>query len=155
MLPEADIFTLFYEPEAVSQVIRSHRVTASFLNPLRRFHRQLLPLMPFALGRFDLRDYDRAFVLPGEEDFGITPVEALASGKPVIALGRDGVLDSVSDGVSGVFFSEPSERSLEGAVRRFEAMEHSSVPLLQQHAARFSESVFIEAMTALIQADGR
>lgn len=58
MLPEADIFTLFYDPDNVSPLIRSRRVTASFLNPLRRFHRGLLPLMPLALESFDLRSYD-------------------------------------------------------------------------------------------------
>lgn len=58
LLPEADLFTLFYEPERVSEVIRSRRVTASFLNPLRRWHRWTLPLMPVALEQFDLRGYD-------------------------------------------------------------------------------------------------
>jgi glycosyltransferase involved in cell wall biosynthesis len=58
LLPEADIFTLFYDPERVSPVIREHKVTASFLNPLRRSYRSLLPLMPMALEQFDLREYD-------------------------------------------------------------------------------------------------
>jgi glycosyltransferase involved in cell wall biosynthesis len=58
MLPDADIFTLFYDPERVSPLIRSKNVQASFLNPLRRFHRGLLPLMPLALESFDLRGYD-------------------------------------------------------------------------------------------------
>src|SRR4051794_8130982 len=58
MLPDADIFTLFYDPDAVSSTIRSHRITTSFLNPLKRFHRHLLPVMPFALEQFDLRSYD-------------------------------------------------------------------------------------------------
>jgi glycosyltransferase involved in cell wall biosynthesis len=58
MLPEADIFTLFYDPERVSPLIRSRNVQASFLNPLRRFHRGMLPLMPMALEAFDLRSYD-------------------------------------------------------------------------------------------------
>jgi glycosyltransferase involved in cell wall biosynthesis len=56
--PEADIFTLFYDPDSVSPLIRSHRVKASFLNPLRRAYRSLLPLMPMALEDFDLRGYD-------------------------------------------------------------------------------------------------
>ena len=56
--PDADIFTLFYDPESVSPLIRSKRVTASFLNPLRRVYRSLLPLMPMALESFDLRGYD-------------------------------------------------------------------------------------------------
>ena len=58
LLPEADIFTLFYDPERVSPIIRSHKVTASFLNPLRRGYRSLLPLMPMALESLDLRGYD-------------------------------------------------------------------------------------------------
>jgi glycosyltransferase involved in cell wall biosynthesis len=58
ILPDADIFTLFYDPEQISDTIRSHRVISSFLNPLRRSYRSLLPLMPLALEGFDLRDYD-------------------------------------------------------------------------------------------------
>ena len=58
LLPDADIFTLFYDPDRVSPVIREHKVTASFLNPLRRSYRSLLPLMPMALENFDLREYD-------------------------------------------------------------------------------------------------
>jgi glycosyltransferase involved in cell wall biosynthesis len=58
MLPDADIFTLFYDPARVSPLIRSKNVQASFLNPLKRFHRGLLPLMPLALEAFDLRSYD-------------------------------------------------------------------------------------------------
>src|ERR1039458_3015954 len=58
LLPDADIFTLFYDPRAVSPEIRRHNVTASFLNPLRRYYRELLPLMPLALEQFDLRGYD-------------------------------------------------------------------------------------------------
>jgi glycosyltransferase involved in cell wall biosynthesis len=58
LLPNADIFTLFYEPDRISPTIRSHRITTSFLQPLRRHHRSLLPLMPMALESFDLRGYD-------------------------------------------------------------------------------------------------
>jgi glycosyltransferase involved in cell wall biosynthesis len=58
VFPEADIFTLFYDPETVSPTIRSHTVKASFLNPLRRVYRSMLPLMPMALEDFDLRSYD-------------------------------------------------------------------------------------------------
>jgi hypothetical protein len=58
LLPDADIFTLFYDPASVSPEVRRHKVTASFLNPLRRCYRQLLPLMPLALEQFDLRGYD-------------------------------------------------------------------------------------------------
>jgi len=58
LFPEADIFTLFYDPETISPLIRSHTVKASFLNPLRGVYRSLLPLMPIALEDFDLRSYD-------------------------------------------------------------------------------------------------
>jgi glycosyltransferase involved in cell wall biosynthesis len=58
LLPDADIFTLFYDPGRVSDTIRSHRVEASFLQPFRQHYRSLLPLMPLALESFDLREYD-------------------------------------------------------------------------------------------------
>jgi glycosyltransferase involved in cell wall biosynthesis len=58
MLPQADIFTLFYDPARVSPYIRSRNVHTSFLDPLKRFHRGLLPAMPMALEAFDLRSYD-------------------------------------------------------------------------------------------------
>jgi glycosyltransferase involved in cell wall biosynthesis len=58
LCPGADIFSLFYDPAKVSETIRSRRVTPSFLNPLRKWYRSLLPLMPMALESFDLRGYD-------------------------------------------------------------------------------------------------
>jgi glycosyltransferase involved in cell wall biosynthesis len=58
LLPEADLFTLFYDPNRVSRTIRSRVVHTSFLQPLRRQYRSLLPLMPMALENFDLSDYD-------------------------------------------------------------------------------------------------
>jgi glycosyltransferase involved in cell wall biosynthesis len=60
LLPDADVFTLFYDPDRVSETIRSHRVRASFLQPFRKAYRSLLPLMPLALESFDLREYDLA-----------------------------------------------------------------------------------------------
>lgn len=326
LLPGADIFTLFYDPRAVSPEIRRHKVTASFLNPLRRHYRQLLPLMPLALEQFDLRGYDlvvssesgpakgvltssstrhicychtpmryiwdlypaysndwlprwkralfaplsnylrlwdfasaarvdefiansenvrrriqkawrrearvvyppvavenfywrepedyylvvaelvaykrvdiavrafsrlgrrlrivgegpefkrlkriagpltefcgrvpdedlrsllsrcRALVVPGEEDFGITPVEALASGKPVIALGRGGTLESVPTAapLGGVLYDEPDEAQLVAAVQRFELIEAHIRPRdLQGWADQFSEARFLAQM---------
>jgi glycosyltransferase involved in cell wall biosynthesis len=58
MFPDADLFTLFYDPSAVSETIRSHTVTASHLNPFRRVYRSLLPFMPSALESLDLSGYD-------------------------------------------------------------------------------------------------
>src|SRR5260370_39318283 len=61
----------------------------------------------------------RALIFPGEEDFGITPVEAQASGRPVIAYGAGGALSTIIEGETGVFFAEQTVDSLEDAVRGF------------------------------------
>lgn len=97
--------------------------------------------------------HSRALLVPGEEDFGIAPVEALASGKPVIALGRGGVLESVPaiNPRAGFFYSEPGEHRLEQAVRSFERQEKEISPAtLQMHAARFSRETFARAMSKIL-----
>jgi glycosyltransferase involved in cell wall biosynthesis len=326
LLPDADIFTLFCDPATLSPELRGHRITTSFLNPLRRGYRSLLPLMPMALESFDLRGYDlvvssesgpakgvitpsstrhicychtpmrylwdlypayrnewtksrwkraamtplsnylrlwdyasaarvdrfvansenvrqriwktyrreaevayppvavdsfyyqpaedyylivselvaykridsavrhftesgrrlriagagpeygalragagknveflgrvsdgelrellarcRALLLPGEEDFGMTAVEALASGKPVIALGRGGALETVP-AFGGVFYDEPAE--IGGAIARFEAGEAAFRPAeLQAWSRRFSEAEFARKMAEIL-----
>ena len=76
LYPQADIFTLFYDPESVSPLIRSHHVTASFLNPFRKHYRSLLPLMPMALEHLDLRDYDLIISSesgPAQRDYFVFP----------------------------------------------------------------------------------
>lgn len=331
IFPEADIFTLFYNPGRVSQVIRSHQVKVSFLNPLQRYYRTLLPLMPLALESLDLRGYDlvissesgpakgvltssntthicychspmrylwdlypayfhdwtcsrirralmaplanylrlwdyasaarvdafvansqnvqrriwktyrrpsrviyppvavdkfynrpseeyylivselvsykriddavrcfsrtgrrlrivgdgpeyarlrkgakeniefcgrvsdaelselysrcRALIMPGEEDFGIVPVEAIASGKPVIALGRGGVLESVpqQNPSAGFFYAQPGDEYLGAAIERFETEEHLLSPkAIQASAARFDEAQFERSIRRFI-----
>jgi glycosyltransferase involved in cell wall biosynthesis len=328
IFPDADIFTLFYDPESVPALIRTKNVKASFLNPFKKFHRSLLPLMPMALEQFDLRSYDlvissesgpakgvlissttrhlcychtpmrylwelypayrtefhqslasrvllapitnylrtwdyttaarvdtfmansrnvkrriwktyrrkshvvyppvpvesfhhsttsdyflivsemvaykrlnyavrtfarngrrlkivgegpeyprlrklaakniefcgrvpdhelrelyaksTAFLMPGEEDFGMTMVESLASGKPVIALGRGGAMDIVGNGC-GVLYAEPTEACLEDALRAFERVE----PFIDQaqlkiRAAAFSEAMFEHHFLAVV-----
>jgi len=331
LLPEADLFTLFYDPERVSPAIRARNVRASFLNPLRRHYRSLLPLMPMALEHFDLRGYDlvvshesgpakgvltgsatrhvcychtpmrylwelypaylrewtgsrwkralmapvtsylrlwdfasaarvdefiassdnarrriwktyrrdaevihpgvpvetfywkepedyylvvselvaykrvdtavalfsrntrrlrvvgdgpefrrlkamarpnvefcgrvpdqdlrelyarcRALLMPAEEDFGITAVEALASGKAVIALGRGGVLETVPEEnpQAGILYDQTNEERLSEAIRRFESIEQTIQPrALQSVAARFSESEFRKKFTRVL-----
>jgi glycosyltransferase involved in cell wall biosynthesis len=329
LLPDADIFTLFCDRSRLSPILERHKITASFLNPLRRYHRSLLPLMPMALENFDLRDYDlvissesgpakgvvtsshtahicychtpmrylwelypayrnewtasrwkraamtplsnylrlwdyasaarvdqfiansrnvrtriwktyrresdvvyppvdidsfyskpasdyflivselvpykridtavrlfartgrhlriagdgpeyrrlrglaksnieflgrvpdrdlrelyarcRALLLPGEEDFGITPVEALASGKPVIAFGRGGALETVPE-FGGVFYDRATEDSLADAIERFEAMEPAiRATDLQVCAQPFSEAEFARKIGGILE----
>lgn len=331
LLPDAHIFTLFYDPEGVSPAIRSHRVQSSFLQPFRKAYRSLLPLMPMALESFDLRAYDlvissesgpakgvitssttrhvcychtpmrylwdlypayrnewtrsrvkralmapvanylrlwdyaaaarvdefvansenvgrriwktyrresavvappvevesfywkpaedyylivselvaykrldaairvfarngrklrvvgqgpefrslqrlaagniefcgrasdaelrelysrcRAFLMPGEEDFGITAVEALASGKPVIAFGRGGARETVPAGepLGGLLYEEATEEGLRAAIELWDSREHEVKPAaLQAYTAKFSRSEFINRMKAIL-----
>jgi glycosyltransferase involved in cell wall biosynthesis len=333
LLPDADIYTLFYDPESVSSTIRSHRITSSFLQPLRRHHRSFLPLMPMALENFDLRGYDlivssesgpakgvivpsgarhvcychtpmrylwdlypayrnewtqsrvkralmtplthylrlwdyasaarvdefmansenvrrriaktyrreasvifppvavekfysrpsedyylivselvaykridaavrvfsqsgrklkiagggpesaglkraatsniefcgrvsdddlrelyarcRAFLMPGEEDFGITAVEALASGKPVIALARGGALETVPDS-GGVLYVDATDDGLRNAIAQLDSRERDiDAGALQAWAARFSEAEFATKVRPILSTTGR
>ena len=93
-----------------------------------------------------------AFLMPGEEDFGITAVEALASGKPVIALARGGALESIPcNPVGGVFYRDPSSAGLEAAIREFDSIAAEIDPAaLQLWASRFSESEFRRGMTYVL-----
>ena len=92
----------------------------------------------------------RAFLMPGEEDFGMTAVEALSSGKPVIALGRGGALETVPD-FGGMFFEEASAECLAAAIEGFEAMDRKPHPAeLRAWAQRFSEAEFTRKMSAIL-----
>ena len=92
----------------------------------------------------------RAFLLPGEEDFGIAPVEALASGKPVLALRRGGALETVPP-FGGVLYDEPDEAHLQHAIARLAGLEPGlRPPELQSWAANFSEREFMHKMGGLV-----
>lgn len=94
----------------------------------------------------------RAYILPGEEDFGITPVEAQACGRPVIAYGRGGVLETVIDGVSGVFFQDQTKESLIDGIHRFEFLIGSLDPSkIRQHAEQFSVERFKHELMTFIE----
>jgi glycosyltransferase involved in cell wall biosynthesis len=113
----------------------------------------------------------RAFVFPGEEDFGITPLEAQAAGRPVIALGRGGALETVipdrepsashappsGEGrPTGILYPEETAASLLEALRRFEASEKSfdDPAPMQANAARFSREIFRDRVRKLLEEEG-
>ena len=101
------------------------------------------------------RDYIencRAFIFPGEEDFGITPVEAMAAGKPVLAYGVGGVKESVQAGLNGEFFNHPTPESLEDGLARLLANENKyDIQKIRSTAERFDKSVFVEKMKKIIK----
>ena len=83
----------------------------------------------------------RAFLFPGEEDFGITPLEAQASGRPVIAYGKGGALETVIENVTGMFFHEQTVESLVDAMKHFEKMSFDKY-IIRKHAEKFDDAIF-------------
>lgn len=95
----------------------------------------------------------RALIFPGVEDFGLTPVEAQACGKPVIAFGVGGVTESVQEGVTGLLFVEQTVEALVAAVRAFRTMRFDPA-LARQNSLLFSRDVFKDRLTHFLQLRG-
>ena len=94
----------------------------------------------------------KAFVFPGEDDFGLTPVEAMATGRPVIALNAGGVTETVVAGVTGEFFEDTnSTDDLEKTVRKVENNFHYRPEDCQKQAEKFSEEIFIKNFKQFIE----
>jgi glycosyltransferase involved in cell wall biosynthesis len=91
----------------------------------------------------------RAFIFPGLEDFGITPVQALAAGRPVIAYAGGGALDIVQDGINGILFHEQTAEALQGALERFQTMQFDP-QVIRRSAEKFDVAVFQEKLLAFI-----
>ena len=83
----------------------------------------------------------RALLFPGEEDFGMAPLEANAAGRPVIAYRAGGAVETVEENVTGVFFDQPSSVSLAEAIEKFEGLRFDQYTL-RRHAEKFDRSVF-------------
>ncbi len=92
----------------------------------------------------------RALLFPGEEDFGIVPVEAQAAGLPVIAYEVGGASETVVDGRTGVLFNEQSALGLAGAIERFEGLELGE-STIRENATRFGRERFRAEMAAVIE----
>jgi len=92
----------------------------------------------------------RALLFPGEEDFGLAPLEANAAGRPVIAWRGGGALESVREGETGMFFDQPTSESMAEAIVAFE--QRSWEPgRLRRHAEAFDRQIFIDRIHAFLR----
>ena len=91
----------------------------------------------------------RALIFPGEEDFGMVPVEAMASGRPVIAFGRGGATETVANDLTGLFFDEQTIDAISNSIARFERMTFEPEAIVA-HAQQFGREPFIRKMRSHI-----
>lgn len=92
----------------------------------------------------------RALIFPSEEDFGITPLEAMASGRPVIAYGRGGALETVVENKTGIFFRKQETEDIIEAVKSFHA-ENFDPQAIRTHAEKFDRSIFKARIKKLVE----
>lgn len=93
----------------------------------------------------------KAFIMPQEEDFGLTPIEAMSFGKPVLALRKGGALETVVEGVTGEFFDDPIPEALADGIRRLNENYNNYDPVvIQKSIEKFSKDRFREEMLKLI-----
>jgi len=91
-----------------------------------------------------------AFIAPQEEDFGITTVEALASGRPVIAYRQGGATEIITEGITGIFFDEQTPQCLIDAIKKFKPQNYNS-KIIRQYALKFDEAVFKKEIKKFIE----
>jgi len=96
----------------------------------------------------------KALIFPGEDDFGITPVESMAAGRPVIAFGQGGALETIIDNKTGVFFNDTTPQSLNEAIDKLEKNYSDFVPsICRKQAEQFSEENFEKEIVNIIKAE--
>lgn len=101
----------------------------------------------------EVRDYlqrCKAMIFSAEEDFGIIPVEVQACGRPVIAYGKGGALETVVSGRTGVFFYEQNKESVVKAIKEFEQMEFNTEDILE-NSKKFSKEIFKEKILKIVE----
>lgn len=91
----------------------------------------------------------RAAILPGEEDYGLVPLEANAAGRPVIAYGSGGALETIEPGVTGEHFADPSPQSLAAILRAFDPARYDPA-VLRAHAESFGPEPFKRRFAQLV-----
>ena len=94
----------------------------------------------------------KAFIMPQEEDFGLTPVEAMRFGVPTLALRKGGALETVREGVTGEFFDDPIPEALADGVRRLNENYHNyRADFIKSHAKNFSNGTFRKEIENLVK----
>ena len=94
----------------------------------------------------------RAFIMPQEEDFGLTPLETMSFGKPVLALRKGGALETLREGVTGEFFDDPIPEALADGVRRLNENYRNYRPdLIKSHVKQFSVEKFKKEIENLVK----
>jgi glycosyltransferase involved in cell wall biosynthesis len=92
----------------------------------------------------------RAAILPGEEDFGLAPLEAAAAGRPTVAFRGGGACETVVEGETGIFFDDATAESLASALRTFDASRFDPVRL-RAHAQRFAPERFVAELRSIVE----
>jgi glycosyltransferase involved in cell wall biosynthesis len=119
--------------------------TGPFLEALRHTARPNVSFLG-RLGDREVAEYYaacKALIFPGVEDFGIVPLEANAAGRPVIAFKGGGALDTIVEGVNGLFFREGTAESLMEAVKSFEDGKYNfQPPEIRGYAMQFDKKIF-------------
>lgn len=135
-----------------------HRLVVVGDGPLRaRLQRRATPNVTFTGWVSDemldgLYEHCQAVIVPNEEDWGLTAVEAMAHGKPVLALRRGGATETVIEGITGEFFDDPIPEALADGARRIIQNDDKYGPqYLRTHAAQWGESQFATRMRTLVK----
>lgn len=124
----------------------------SELGRLKRIARKNIEFLGELTDDCLIRYYQKcvALIFPGEEDFGLAPIEAQAAGKPVIALRKGGVKETVIEGKTGIFFERQTVESLARAVLKFQNLRFSNKNCWE-NAKKFDQQIFIKKFKSLVE----